>query len=220
MAGGFGMTAIASQRVAPASDYQFAWQDRCQPQRVLVVDEHELVQAGLRAVLASEPWVTSCLGASSTETAWQLARRRRPQLALVSASLGGRSGFELCLLLKNWMPLVKVVLMSEKVPVSATVALKYGAVGSLPKHMPAAAIVTALKRVAEGERVFPKCPAAAAPQLSVRELQVLQHLVYGLNNPEMAALLNLSRCTQTRGSRAITAAQTPVPRQYRQIEAR
>jgi DNA-binding NarL/FixJ family response regulator len=185
------MTLVATERVAPADILE----DRCQLQRVLVVDEHELVQAGLRAVLMNEPWVASCLGAGSAELAWQVARRHQPQLALVSTSLGGRSALELCHAFRERMPYVRVVLVSGEGRVSAALASTHGAVASLSKQMPTAAIVAALKRVAEGGRVFPKDDVPGAVQLSKRELDVLQHLVLGLSNPEVAALLNLSRHT-------------------------
>jgi DNA-binding NarL/FixJ family response regulator len=62
--------------------------------------------------------------------------------------------------------------------------------------MSAAAIVAVVKRIAEGAQVFPKVPEMpAAVHLSRRELDVLRHLVSGLTNPEMAALLNVSRHT-------------------------
>lgn len=168
---------------------------RCLPQRVLVVEEHPLLGAGLRAVLTDEPWVASCLVATSAETAWQVAQRRQPQLVLVSASLGGQSGFNLCRAFKERMPHVKVVLTSAEAPVSAALAEKHGAVASLPKKMPSDAIVAAVKRVAEGAQVFPKDSASTTKRLSKRELDVLQHVALGLSNPEVAVRLNLSRWT-------------------------
>ena len=175
----------------------------CRPQRVLVVDEHPLLSAGLRALLAGQPWVTSCLVAASVATAWQVAQRRRPQLVLISTSLDGQSGFALCRSLKERMPDIKVVLMSEEAPLSAALARKYGAVASLPKQMPSAAMVDAVKRVAEGGRVFPKDPTPSASRLSKRELDVLQHVASGLSNPEVAVRLNLSRWTVKQHTSAV-----------------
>ncbi|WP_170931266.1 response regulator transcription factor [Aeromicrobium sp. PE09-221] len=169
----------------------------CRPQRVLVVDDHELVQAGLRALLARESWVTMCLGASSAEMAVEVARRAMPQLILVSMSVRGQSGLDLCRELLARMPHVRVVLMSSEGRVSTSLAQAHGAVGFIRKGMPAAAIVTAVKRVAEGEKVFPKAMSELddVVALSKREMDVLQHLVSGLSNPEVAARLHLSRHT-------------------------
>lgn len=175
----------------------------CQPQCVLVVNEHELLRAGLRAVLLNEKWVDSCLVASSAETAWQVARAHHPGLALVSTSLQGKSGIELCRLFKQQMPYVRVVLLSTEGRVPAASALAHGAVASLSLHMPAAAMVAAVKRVAEGARVFAKEAPPAPVQLSRRELDVLQHLASGFSNPEVAVSLNLSRHTVKQHTSAV-----------------
>ncbi|WP_158890836.1 LuxR C-terminal-related transcriptional regulator [Amycolatopsis anabasis] len=197
------MTVVAVERIAPPGGVRTVLEDRCQLQRVLVVEEHELLQAGLRAVLLDEPWVASCLGAGTAEMAWQVARRHQPQLVLVSTSLGGRSGLQLCREFKARMPHMRVVLMSGEGRVSAALALVHGAVAALPKQLPTAALVAAVKRVAEGARVFPKETVPMPVQLSKRELDVLRHLVSGLSNPEVAASLNLSRHTVKQHTSAV-----------------
>lgn len=169
--------------------------DECRPQRVLVVDENELLQAGLRALLGPESWVGAYFAASSFETALDVARRRQPQMVLVSTAVQGRSGLEFCRILRSYLPLAKVVLMSNQGKVSTSLAKAHGAVAFLPQQLPAAAIVDALQRVAHGARVFPREEYADTTSLSRRELDVLQHLVSGLSNPEVAAVLNLSRHT-------------------------
>lgn len=168
----------------------------CRPQRVLVVDQNELVQAGMRALLVGEPWVASCFTAGSVEMAIEVARRAQPQLILLSMSVRGRSGLELCRELRERMPLTKVILMSSEGRVSTSLGQANGAVGFIPQGLPAMAIVATVKRAAEGEKVFPKAPdGEQRAALSQRELDVLQHLVTGLSNPEVAAQLHLSRHT-------------------------
>jgi two-component system response regulator DesR len=201
------MTVAMQDRVggAPAVEDRWTYErevgrpgldERCRPQRVLVVDDHELTQAGLRAVLGREAWVDSCLGAASLEAAWSIAQRHHPQIVLLSTSVQGRPGLELCRAFRRHMPYVKVVLMSSDGTVPASLAKTHGAVGFLPKQLPVAGIVAAIRRVAEGGRAFPA--GAAKPdtvQLSRREMDVLRYLVRGLSNPEVAAQLNLSRHT-------------------------
>src|SRR5580765_3316212 len=169
--------------------------DRCQQQRVLLVEEHELLLAGLRSVLMDQPWVSSCFVATSAESAWQVAQRYKPQLVLVSTSLGGRTGIDLCRAFKARMPYVRVFLMTGEGRVSAALGLLHGAAGALSKQMPTAALVAALERVAGGARIFPKAATSAGTRLSARELDVLQQLSSGLSNVEVAASLNLSRHT-------------------------
>jgi DNA-binding NarL/FixJ family response regulator len=178
--------------------------DGCRAQRVLVVDEHEVTSAGLRAVLADLPWVESCLVASSADAALRIARRHHPQIILISASLGGRSGPELCCTLKEQTPHIKVVLMSGEGRIPAELALSLGAASALSKHMSIGAITSLVKQVAEGARVFPKAPTPAPSlRLSRRESDVLQHLAAGLSNPEMAIVLNLSRHTVKQHTSAV-----------------
>lgn len=172
-----------------------AWLDEVRPQRVLVVDEHGLLLAGLRAVLLEAPWVENCLMASSADSALQIARRHYPQVVLVSASLGGRSGPDLCRTLRQRMPHVKVVLMFGDGRIPAALASSLGAVAALSKNMAPGALLMAIKHVAEGGRVFPKGRSTPAVRLSRRELDVLHHLAEGMSNPETAVSLKLSRHT-------------------------
>jgi two-component system response regulator DesR len=162
----------------------------------MVVDDNELTPAGLRAVLEDEPWVESCLAAGTVEAAWSLARRYHPQVVLLNTSVRGRPGIELCGAFRSQMPYVKVVLMSGDGTVPSSLARSSGAVGILQKHVPVAGIVSAVRKVAEGGRVFPKgTEGADTAGLSPRELDVLRCLVAGLSNPEVALRLNLSRHT-------------------------
>jgi DNA-binding NarL/FixJ family response regulator len=93
--------------------------------------------------------------------------------------------------------------MSGEGRVSAALAILHGAVGSLSKQMPRAAIDMALHRIAEGGRVFPKDTGPSPVQLSPRELDILQHVATGMSNPEVADALNLSRHTVKQHTSAV-----------------
>jgi two-component system response regulator DesR len=195
------MTAITvSREFAPLPDETT---DSCCPQRILIVDELELMQAGLRSVLTSAPWVQACMVAGSAEVALQTARRHQPQVVLVSTSLGGRTGPELCRTLREHLPHIKVVLISGEGQVSGALAASLGAVAALSKNMSRGALLIAMKRVADGGRVFPKASGSTDVKLSRRELDVLQHLASGLSNPETALTLNLSRHTVKQHTSAV-----------------
>jgi len=193
------MEANTRPRVVQAPEtraHDWPSESACRPQRVLIVDEHELVQAGLRALLSGESWVASCFAAGSPEMAVEVARRAQPQLILLSMSIRGRSGLELCRELRARMPLAKIVLMSAEGRVSTSLGQAHGAIGFIPQGLPASTIIATVKRAAEGEKVFPKAvDGERSTSLSQRELDVLQHLVSGLSNPEVAAELHLSRHT-------------------------
>ncbi|WP_375001435.1 LuxR C-terminal-related transcriptional regulator [Aeromicrobium sp. CTD01-1L150] len=161
-----------------------------------MVDESEVVQAGLRSLLTSQSWVSSCLGAATPSTAMEIARRRQPHILLVSSSINGESGLSLCRDAKVALPMAKVVLMSGQGRVARSLAQAHGAVGFLSLNLPAEAVVNVVHRVADGARVFPR-EQFEEPNalLSRREMDVLRHLVAGLSNPEVASALNLSRHT-------------------------
>ena len=191
---GYAMTLAAM--LEPEQDQSVeTWADHLRPQRVLVVDEHALLTAGLRAVLNEAAWVDTCLVADSADGALRIARRHQPQLVLVSASLGGRSGPDLCRTLQELMPHIKVVVMFGEGRIPAALAASMGAVAALSKNLAPGAILAALKHVAEGGRVFPKGQVAPTVKLSRRELDVLRHVASGLSNPETAESLQLSRHT-------------------------
>ncbi|MGW4350624.1 response regulator transcription factor [Nocardia sp. NPDC004582] len=162
-------------------------------QDVLVVEEHELIQAGLHALLAREPWVGNCHSASSAEIAWQVVLQYRPQIVLISTSLPAPTGFELCHDVVRCIRGARVLLLSSDMEIEHAGALECGAVGVLPKRLPSAVLVAEVRQAAEGDHEPPECDPA--PHLSKREFDVLQHLALGLTNSEMALLLNISRWT-------------------------
>lgn len=171
-------------------------ENQCRPQRVLIVDDNELLQTGLRAVLSKLSWVASCSVANCLDSALDAVRRHHPQIVILSTEVRGRSGLSLARTLHQQMPHIKVLLMSGEGRISATLGRENGAVGFFPKQLPADRIVMVVKHVAEGGHVFPKARVTDEDiHLSRREFDVLQHLVLGLTNPEIASRLNLSRHT-------------------------
>jgi DNA-binding NarL/FixJ family response regulator len=163
--------------------------------RVLVVDDDELIQAGIRAVLTQQSWVGQCYGAGSLETAVVAARRWQPSIALVELSVAGRPGIEVSRALSAAHPHMRMLLMSRVGRISRTVARANGGHGFISKSIGAAAVAEAVRLLSQGRSVFPREEAAEAEQLSRRELDVLEHLVQGYSNPEVAQVLHLSRHT-------------------------
>lgn len=164
--------------------------------RILVVDDHEIVRTGLRMVFSTQDWVARCLEAADGGQAADLARRYVPHVALIDVLLGAESGLDVCQALLSENPDMQVVLMSGSGRVSRAVAVAAGARGFFPKDWSSDAIVAAVLRVSMGKTLFPRSDDAAPSQpLSRRELDVLQQLVNGLSNREVASALFLSRHT-------------------------
>jgi len=187
-----------SIRESRMSVAELSFESECEPtrlHRVLVVDDDELIQAGIRAVLTQQPWVAQCFGASTLEAAVDSARKRLPHIALVDLSVGGRPGLEVSRALAQAHPHLRVLLMSRDGRISRTVARTSGAHGFIPKTIGAAGVAEAVRLVLQGRSVFPREEAAETERLSRRELDVLEKLVHGFSNPEVAQALHLSRHT-------------------------
>lgn len=170
--------------------------ESCRSQRILIIEELELVQLGLKSALLAEPWVASCLSAGSFIEAQVIIRNQKPQMLLVNTLVNGDSGLKFSRMMAEHNPLAKIVLMSSHGKISMSMATAHGAWAFMPQQLPTAAVLQLLRRVAEGSKVFLR---EAVPEqeasLSPREIDVLRHLVQGLSNEEVAAELNLSRHT-------------------------
>lgn len=160
--------------------------------RVLVVDDHDVVQWGFRLLLGGQSWVERCLTARDGEQARELTRRYRPHVALVDLFLGEHSGAELCEALRRESPSTRVLLISGAGWISPQAARVAGASGFVSKDWSAHAVTAAVRNVAAGESVFVPSPEAAPAPLTPREREVLALLVAGATNREIAALLHLS----------------------------
>ena len=160
--------------------------------RVLVVDDHDVVQGGFRLLLERQPWVERCLAAHDTAEALRLAREAKPQVALVDLFLGRQSGAELCDDLLEASPETKILLISGAGRISAGAARAAGASGFVSKDWGAPDVLRAIRMVGLGMDVFePEAEPAKVP-LSEREREVVSLIAAGSTNREIAEQLFLS----------------------------
>ncbi len=160
--------------------------------RILVVDDHEVVQWGLRLMLGQQPWVERCLSARNGEEAVALATRYTPHVALVDLFVGEESGPQISERLRGVVPGLRVLMVSGAGRISAAAARAAGASGFVAKDRPAAEIAEAVRVVGGGREVFPAEEAPSGPPLSGRELEVLALVARGATNREIAGALYLS----------------------------
>jgi len=173
--------------------------------RVLVADDHPVVRQGLVALLESLEEFSVVAVASNGREAIREAVLHRPDVALLDLQMPGLDGFAAIRELARVAPGVGVcVLTMHEDDDSVFTAVRAGARGYLLKGAEQEDIARAVRAVAHGEallapevagRVLGRLadpPAAPFPQLTPRELEILDHVAAGRPTADIARALGLS----------------------------
>ncbi len=174
--------------------------------RVLIVDDHAVVRAGLRLLIDAESDMVTVAEAGNIRDAILEARATNPDLILMDVVMPGENGLEGIPKLLYEHPEVKILVLSmEDDPRYVREAFSAGAGGYVLKEAADAEVVTAIREVAGGDRyVHPELGArlvsaetdalrrAEADPLSDREREILSLLARGFTNQEIAKQLFIS----------------------------
>jgi DNA-binding NarL/FixJ family response regulator len=170
---------------------------------VLLVDDHALVRKGFRRMLEDDPTINVIGEANDGNDAVRLAIELKPRVTVMDCALPGISGIEASRQIRaKWADAAILMLSMHSEDTLIRQALEAGARGYILKNAMDLDLLKAVKGVAEGKTVIdPSLVKAEALKgeresgLTARELEILQHIVGGKSNKEIAADLGLSANT-------------------------
>ncbi len=169
------------------------------PIRLLLIDDHAVMRAGLANMLNANPAFRVIAGADDGANGLALFREHRPDVTLLDVSMPGVSGIECLHLLRAEFPDARVLMLSSSDAEEDIVqALEAGACGYVTKTARPAELTAAIIAAHAGERVI--SPAlerrlaerASGSTLTAREIEVLHLLRKGMTNPDIGRLLGIS----------------------------
>ena len=170
---------------------------------VLLVDDHHLVRRGFRRMLEDEDDIVVAGEASDGLEAVDKARELAPAVIVMDFALPGMNGASAARQILKTAPKTGILILSmHSEPNYVRTCLDAGARGYLLKNAVDLELIDAVRKVAAGKEVLdPRLGRVsgpggeAPPELTARELEVLQLIVNGKSNREIAQVLQLSANT-------------------------
>jgi DNA-binding NarL/FixJ family response regulator len=170
---------------------------------VLLVDDHSLVRRGFRRILEDEADMDVIGEAGDGEESIRLAKELHPQVVVMDCALPGTNGLQATRQIMADCPDTAVLMLSmHSESTWVRQAIEAGARGYVLKDAMDLELGAAIRKVAAGENVFDSkveqkssLKGERSPALTPRELEVLQLIVDGKSNKEIAVALELSANT-------------------------
>ena len=169
------------------------------PTRVLIVDDHAILRMGLASLLASKSEIEVAGDASDGPSGIRKALKLKPDVVIMDLMMPGMDGIEATKELLAKAPESKILILTTfGTSNGINDALEAGAMGAVMKNCDFSELADAIRAVASGkryvaaevERILSADPPVAA--LSPRQTEILQSIVRGLSNPEIAKQLGIS----------------------------
>ncbi len=180
--------------------------------RLLIIDDHEMVREGLKAMLVAEPDFSIVGDAANAEQALALIEHLRPDVVLLDVRLPGISGVEICRIVTEKYPESAVIILTTFTDEHLVAqCIQAGARGFIVKDIERFDLKRSIRAVARGEAAIdPKAAVAMFAQLrrsprpqseptpellSSQQLVILRLVAQGLSSREIATQLYLSENT-------------------------
>ena len=169
------------------------------PIRVLIVDDHAILRMGLASLLASKSEIEVVGDASDGPSGIRKALKLKPDVVIMDLMMPGMDGIEATKELLAKTPECKILILTTfGTSNGINNALEAGAMGAVMKNCDFSELADAIRAVASGkryvaadvERILVADPPVAA--LSPRQMEILQSIVRGLSNPDIAKQLGIS----------------------------
>ncbi len=182
------------------------------PLRIMLVDDHEVVRLGLKALLNHYPNFNVIAEATTADEAVNQAFHHELDVILMDIRLAQGSGIEACQRIKARKPDIHVLMLTSYAEDEMLfAAIRAGASGYVLKQVGSVDLVRAIEGAAKGEstldpsltekvlgqvrQAIQKEEQNAFAELSSQELQALNHIMHGKTNREIAKALHLSQGT-------------------------
>ena len=170
--------------------------------RILIADDHAVVRRGLRSILQIETDFQIVGEASNGTEAVELARQLKPHVVIMDLIMPEKSGSEATAEILAELPETRILLLTTfGTADDVAKALEAGAVGALMKTSDESEIIAAIRTVAAGgqaisdeiKRLIAENPPV--PELTPRQLEILNSLSRGYSNAEIAEVFGINEVT-------------------------
>jgi DNA-binding NarL/FixJ family response regulator len=170
--------------------------------RVMAVDDHPLMMAGISVEINAQPDMRVVAEASDGDQALALFRIHRPDITLMDIRMPHVDGIAAILAIRQEFPGARIVVLTTAAgDMLALRAFKAGAVGYLLKNLLRKELTETIRQVHRGHKRIPPEIAqqiaehAADDGITARELDVLRCVAKGSSNKIIASMLNISEQT-------------------------
>jgi len=170
--------------------------------RVMLVDDHSAFRKGMAALIESEPDLQVVAETGDGRQALEVYRQHRPDVVLMDLRLPGMGGVEATLAIRKEFPDARVIVLTTfDTDEDIFRAIQSGAKSFLLKDTPDAELAAAIRGVHAGKQILSDKLAQRLaerqqrPELTQREMDVLQMLIKGRSNKEIGSALFLCEDT-------------------------